>query len=423
MLAMCDPDHGKDIWSMSTSTRSLLAASFGSLGSGSAFFHGSGTQLGCRLDNAPIAHIALTSYQQAVSSLAPDEVVANVQPIEKMVNGSKNGTELINEFVNIFAEHNIFEWDQKVLDLNNFFQDDYKLTFAGIVVLNARMELPTRVGDLLLKFLCEAFGFDDYMTDFLLSDFDLRLQQLLKLKPELSQGDKRELLKRGLGVLLKIGYAMAWQEELFVGPWLPSSGANKIGAWLMPFVNALADKMTTYRHSLTVKTGLHVYPDCERCRSQEPHSKWHEESAVGLTDLVYLTDDIDALLRGGTLVDGTLVDGVQDGVNEEVFVGMVESFLAGPEADCMRKGFAKGGLECVADLWGISSTLVDSVAFCEAEGGDMDCLVASINEGGSLLVNKCRKDEFDAANFLSCANSVVGGKASLFAILEFLVTQ
>jgi len=203
------------------------------------------------------------------------------------------------------------------------------MAFAGIVTLNARMELPTKVGDVLLRFLCEVFGFDEDKTDFLFNDYDVRLQALLAERQELSSGDKRALLKRGLGVLLKIGYAMFWQEELFVGSWLYSSGANKLGAWLQPFFNVLADKLTSYDHDFTVKTGFRIYPDCQRCRGQEPHSKWHEEAAVGLSDLVYLTDDIDFLLRGGSLVGSEPSQG-------DVPSGKLVEFLEGPEADCMR---------------------------------------------------------------------------------------
>ena len=35
-----------------------------------------------------------------------------------------------------------------------------------------------------------------------------------------------------------------------------------------------------------------IYPGDEWCNPIEPHSKWHVESAVGLLDLVYLTDNL-----------------------------------------------------------------------------------------------------------------------------------
>jgi len=429
MLSIWKGDGKEDHdWSITQSVRNLLAASFGSLGSGSAFFHGSGTQLGCRIDNAPIAHIALTAYQAAVSSLERDDVVVNVLPEDKMVNGTKNGTTVINEFVNIFADQSIFEWDESILTLNKDFQGDYKSTFAAIVTLNARLELPTRVGDLLLKFLCEVFGFNQDMTDFLFNEYDVRLQSLVKEKPELSGKDKRELLKRGIGVLVKIGYAMAWQEELFVGPWLASPGANKVGAWAMPFVNILADKLTSYSHDFAVKTGYEIYPDCKRCRAQEPHSKWHEQSAVGLTDLVYLTDDIDYVLRGGALVEDvpSVGESVDDGMTN--VIKLLEEFLAGPEAECMRRGFANGGLECVADLWGVQGVLRGGVEECkEKDHGFENCFFTKLlnNNGESKLIDQCAQRDFEVTAFISCANNVVRGivgrETSFFAIMENLL--
>ena len=129
MLALCRGD-GKDSWSIPDDVRDLLAGSFGSLATGSAFFHGSGTQLGCRIDNAPIAHIAITAYQAAVSSLGADGVVASCLPTEQLEE-AKNGTEIINSFVNIFQNNDVFEWDQMILDLNQYFQDDYKVRRGG----------------------------------------------------------------------------------------------------------------------------------------------------------------------------------------------------------------------------------------------------------------------------------------------------
>jgi hypothetical protein len=417
-------DHA---WSIPQGVKNLLAASFGTLGSGSAFFHGSGTQLGCRIDNAPIGHIAITAYQAAVSSLVYDDVVTHVMTEEEMVNGTKMGTRVINEFVNIFEQQSVFEWDDSILTLNQYFQGDYKLTFAAIVTLNARLELPSRVGDLLLKFLCQVFGFDANMTDFLFKEYDTRLQTLLQTSPQLSSSDKRVLLKRGLGVLVKIGYAMTWQEELFVGPWLDSKGANKIGATVMPLVNALADELTGYDHGVEVRTGVGIYPDAKRCRGQEPHSKWHEESAVGLTDLVYLTDDIDYLLRGGVLGEDNT--SVRERSVDERHVILLEEFLDGPEAECMRRGFANGGLECVADLWGIKDLLRDGVEECEGKGDDdfYNCFVTELlnNRGESELIEKCAQGKFEVKAFIECANNVIGGifggKSSFFAILDELM--
>lgn len=35
-----------------------------------------------------------------------------------------------------------------------------------------------------------------------------------------------------------------------------------------------------------------VYPADDRCRVQQSHSKWHEEGANGLLDLMMVSDDI-----------------------------------------------------------------------------------------------------------------------------------
>lgn len=108
------------------------------MGTGSAFFHGSATQLGNRIDNAPIGQIAITAHQVAVSSLGENEVVSACLPEEEIDDSIVNGTEVIKGFSRIFVDKEIEEWDQAILDLGTQFQNDYKVTFSCIVTTIAR---------------------------------------------------------------------------------------------------------------------------------------------------------------------------------------------------------------------------------------------------------------------------------------------
>ena len=139
------------------STVLMLASSFFALGSGSAFFHGSGTMLGCRIDNAPISQIAIASHQASVGSLEPGPVVWNAMPSGDVGEETLDGVEVIKRFNQLFLG-DILGWDQAILDLNENFQDDYKVTFSCIVTTIARITLPKRLGTVLLKFLCAVFG-------------------------------------------------------------------------------------------------------------------------------------------------------------------------------------------------------------------------------------------------------------------------
>ncbi|GMI11245.1 hypothetical protein TrVE_jg2967 [Triparma verrucosa] len=425
--SLCNSARYRD-FSMPSSTVLLLAASFTSLGTGSAFFHGSGTQLGNRIDNAPIGQIALTAHQVAVSSLRSNDVVASCrsqEDIDEKV--TQNGTDVIARFNHIFADNDITAWDQAILDLGETFQSDYKVTFSCIVTTIARIVLPERVGTVLLKFLCTVFGFEQDKIDFLFNEFDAQLQTLLVEKTEeigeISGDDKKLLLKHGLGVLLKIGYAMFWQEELFVGPWLTSTHANEIGAFLQPFVNVLADKMTGYEHPPMVRTGHDIYPNCKVCRRQEPHSKWHEQSSVGMIDLVYLTDDVDILLRSGKLGPASTFTA------EDLLTDQIESFLDTDEATCLVNGAALG-ISCIAELW-FGKDAFQEFKCDSSNTPPASCLkdhIASHSTPTSQIISMCvqknnpaSSDEiWDAEIFSSCmVDALPTSKGDFWRFLQF----
>ena len=83
-----------------------------------------------------------------------------------------------------------------------------------------------------------------------------------------------------------------------------------MGAELIPYVNAFANRLndfTFYEQNfqvrqfycamtviveMIVKDGHLIYPGDEWCNPQQPHSKWHLQSGIGLLDLVYLCDNM-----------------------------------------------------------------------------------------------------------------------------------
>jgi hypothetical protein len=45
-----------------------------------------------------------------------------------------------------------------------------------------------------------------------------------------------------------------------------------------------------------VITSVDLYPGVAFCRSYSPHSLWHEESANGLLELVFMADSVNNIL-------------------------------------------------------------------------------------------------------------------------------
>ena len=67
----------------------------------------------------------------------------------------------------------------------------------------------------------------------------------------------------------------------------------------MPFVNRVINFITGFNHpDKNVQNSINIYPGDDRCRVEEPHSKWHEESANGLLDLMFLADYLHEITMG-----------------------------------------------------------------------------------------------------------------------------
>ena len=67
---------------------------------------------------------------------------------------------------------------------------------------------------------------------------------------------------------------------------------------MLPFVNAIADDITHFPiDDDNVRLAKDVYPGAAKCRLQQAHSIWHEESAAGLLELVYVADYINSVLQ------------------------------------------------------------------------------------------------------------------------------
>jgi hypothetical protein len=100
------------------------------------------------------------------------------------------------------------------------------------------------------------------------------------------------------GMIIKILYAFLWQEHF-----VPITMVYKhdllisIGGALLPDVNAFANSLSGFPQTdSAVNDSFGVYPGDTHCRHYSPHAIWHEESANGLLEIVFLTDAINGIL-------------------------------------------------------------------------------------------------------------------------------
>ena len=349
MTTMCSRHLHNGNWTMPRCTLDLLIASFATLASGSSFLHGSGTRLGGTMDNVPIGHIALTGYQEAVSTLVNVRGLiadARATPTEP----GHNGTDEILAMCQLMQHQPVHEWNEAIQAREKEYQSDYYITFGTIVVLGSRLCLPKIVADELLPVVASVMGLSEADKTFLLDQFDAALQEsLFEAGVEVSEEDKTILVRRSAGMLIKMLWAFVWQEQVFKGAWLLSPEANQIGGAVIPEVNLVGDFLTGYWHPLYVRASIGVYPGNALCKSLVAHAKWHEQSANALVDLVFVADDIHTLVLNRPLNAATEPDLAMSG--REGFVrashhGCFDAFLEKGRFAGMLKE-VEGAIQCM----------------------------------------------------------------------------
>lgn len=66
---------------------------------------------------------------------------------------------------------------------------------------------------------------------------------------------------------------------------------NNLGAFLTPDINALSARISGVPQTdENVNKSFDVYPGDDQCRGYSPHALWHEESANGLLEIVFIGD-------------------------------------------------------------------------------------------------------------------------------------
>lgn len=65
----------------------------------------------------------------------------------------------------------------------------------------------------------------------------------------------------------------------------------------MPHWNALSTQISGFAETdEMVKDAKNLYPGDAHCRTHSPHALWHEESANGLLEIVFVADYIHSII-------------------------------------------------------------------------------------------------------------------------------
>jgi hypothetical protein len=149
-------------------------------------------------------------------------------------------------------------------------------------------------------------------------------------------------------------------------------------------LNALANRITGFKHAdQEFQDGIDVYPGDTKCRAEQPHSIWHEQSGNGLVDMALVSQFMDQILRNPAddsktlapgllfcLADNDCLDGVVDGDFASILTCVQRIPFINPNPPCAEKVNTVALLACVP----------------ACEEGDTACLVSCIVDNADIGV-------------------------------------
>lgn len=390
LVEMCERQVD-EAWTLPRDHIIGLAQSYSALGMGSAFFHASSTALGGSIDNKPIGFLALLIHQGSLSSIPWNPILHELRQPDAPAR-SMTAVGYANEMTRMLNEDSVYTWDATLRALD---EPNYYLTFGAIVASifdvllqdspETVIKIVEAVGNLILNPNDVVFLTDVYLPELQRVRVDLGLTA--------SGIDRAMLGDRGVGTLVKMIYAFIWQEEILPGDHLNSIENNIKGAEMMPVINGIANEISGYFHSdRDLQDSIGVYPGDAKCRVEQPHSKWHEESGNGLMDLMLTGQTIDRILRNPgsddtelefgalfCLVENDCLEGVSEGSYTKAIGCMQYIPIINRNPPCGDK----------VDLISLTRCVAGPAVGCK--DGDKICLVKCMMENAQLGVDIVEK--------------------------------
>lgn len=202
-------------------------------------------------------------------------------------------SEVMQNITNFIANNDTVFWPL-VLEQEDY-PHDYTLTFAATVTTIVALILPWNLTTAIITFVCDHTISEQnkqFITEHYFPELEIAIQGVKPIH-------KLRTFSAGIGVLIKIIYAFLYQEKeiplkLFKNPFMIKLGGHSIS-----LINHIADILTGFKQTDKEVNWSEssLYPGQGQCRLQEPHSIWHEVSANGLLDLIYLCDFINGQIH------------------------------------------------------------------------------------------------------------------------------
>jgi len=284
----------KETWSMSSASVNTIIKSYASLGAGSSFMHMSETRVGGISDVRVNDLIGYIAFHEAMSGLKANGSILHelsetnrVTPVDKVVD------DLMMMYINKPAD----QWGP---GLSNADIASLPLSMCGFFSGALSMVLPDDITEIVVGGLLELFhAFTDRpeLKEICVDKFLPAIRDATKDFRPLPLEDRVNFGRNLVGTAVKLLYAFVWQEQVITDDIVFKPQVNLIGAYLQPMLNNfVTENIETFKYSdPEFGSGKNFFAGQATCNKWDPHSKWHLQTAIALTDFIFLADEMHQL--------------------------------------------------------------------------------------------------------------------------------
>jgi len=279
-------------WALSPSVvRGLSQASAG-LALGSAFWHGSNTELGGEADTVMIAVMAYIMQQASMEHL-PTHMKTPVLSDLSLRSRATSGVGIAQLLTDMYRTQPNNNWLETLTTLDI---PSYETSFAALITSLLTILFPQPIVEPTASTLIDIFGIDAPTKKFILEAYIPHARQAFTPK-RISVLERLDLFLATVTTVKKLIYAFLFQEITFDIQFLKSPLATQLGALFQPVLNSKSGIPSSLPQlSPRLTSGKGVYPGDTWCSSSQPHSLWHAQSAAGLIDFFLLVDKVVKIL-------------------------------------------------------------------------------------------------------------------------------
>lgn len=256
--------------------------------------HASHTDIGHTFDVDSMAVIIYLGYQIGVS------VFESAEPIVLGISDKQmaDSRQIAENFAFLpLQEPDVANWKSIAEEMRDLYPSDFRQSLICLFLLYLVLIMPTFVAQPVLHMIAGLSPYDETKE----WARELYLPMMIKAAAsiELSIYDLFLLSKRLTGAIIKLVWALLWQESIIHLPkwFLYSDTVIRLATAVTPAINALATFISGIPQTdLSVVAGQHIYPGSDYCNAHSPHALWHQQTAVGFFDLIMMADFVVGLI-------------------------------------------------------------------------------------------------------------------------------